>query len=68
MVMNKTLALGILPVSRFLNGHTGSIQLMDRVQRVTPLMYHATYECADHALVASRCPFPCLLDPGCFCS
>ncbi len=66
MCMNQTLALGVLPASRFLNGHTGWVQRLHEVQRVAPLMYHATHQCErwprgrpSPPLTACRTPVPC---------
>ncbi len=45
MCMNQTLALGVLSVSRFPNGHTYFVQRLHEVQRVTTLAVHPTYNC-----------------------
>lgn len=63
---NQTLAVGVLPCSRFLGGHTGFIQKLYEIQQVKPLMVHATFQCefprAPHAAplrrlaVGASCP------------
>ncbi len=44
--MNGSLALGVLPVSRYQSGHTAWAQRLHEVQRLTPLAVHPTFTCA----------------------
>ncbi len=61
MCLNMSVALGILPVARFLGGHTGFLQHMHRAQRVQPLMIHTTFTCECRRRGAvPRAPFPSL--------